>query len=70
VTARASPAAPPAHIQAWFRRAGGLHAGSLSWPPPNVTVPGEPCAELAAASALVTYGWGMIPVTVRLTVGA
>jgi hypothetical protein len=31
-----------------------------------VTVPEEECSELAAASALVTYGWGMIPVTARI----
>jgi hypothetical protein len=31
-----------------------------------VTVPGEECGELEAASALVTYGWGMIPVTARI----
>jgi hypothetical protein len=31
-----------------------------------VTVPDEECGELAAASALVTYGWGMIPVTARI----
>lgn len=33
-----------------------------------VSVPEEECAELAEAAALVTYGWGMIPVTV--TIGA
>lgn len=27
-----------------------------------VTVPEPECAELEAASALVSYGWGMIPV--------
>jgi hypothetical protein len=27
-----------------------------------VTVPEDECAELEATSALVTYGWGMIPV--------
>jgi uncharacterized protein DUF1905 len=31
-----------------------------------VTVPGEECEALAAASASVTYGWGMIPVTARI----
>jgi hypothetical protein len=31
-----------------------------------VTVPGDESAELQAASALVTYGWGMIPVEVRI----
>lgn len=31
-----------------------------------VTVPEEQCGELEAASALVTYGWGMIPVTARI----
>jgi hypothetical protein len=30
-----------------------------------VTVPDEQCGELEAASASVTYGWGMIPVTAR-----
>lgn len=31
-----------------------------------VTVPEEESVELQAASALVTYGWGMIPVEVRI----
>jgi hypothetical protein len=31
-----------------------------------VTVPDEECAELAAASSLVTYGWGMIPAAARI----
>ncbi len=31
-----------------------------------VTVPEEESAELDAASSLVTYGWGMIPVAVRI----
>jgi hypothetical protein len=28
-----------------------------------VTVPDEQCDALEAASAVVTYGWGMVPVT-------
>ncbi|MEZ4661862.1 MAG: DUF1905 domain-containing protein [Caldilineaceae bacterium] len=31
-----------------------------------VTVPAEQCQELHAISSSVTYGWGMIPVTVQL----
>jgi hypothetical protein len=31
-----------------------------------VTVPEDESAEIQAASALVTYGWGMIPVEVRI----
>jgi hypothetical protein len=31
-----------------------------------VTVPGDESAELQTASALVTYGWGMIPVEARI----
>ena len=31
-----------------------------------VTVPEDQSAALQAASALVTYGWGMIPVQVRI----
>jgi hypothetical protein len=31
-----------------------------------VTVPEEECADLEASSAFVTYGWGMIPVAVRI----
>ncbi len=31
-----------------------------------VTVPEEQCAALEAVSGAVTYGWGMIPVSVRL----
>lgn len=30
-----------------------------------VTVPPEECAALEETAALVTYGWGMIPVTLR-----
>jgi hypothetical protein len=31
-----------------------------------VTVPEEQCGALEAASSLVSYGWGMIPVTARI----
>ena len=31
-----------------------------------VTVPDAECGALEAASALVTYGWGMIPVTAEI----
>lgn len=31
-----------------------------------VTVPDEHCQALEAASSLVSYGWGMIPVTARI----
>jgi hypothetical protein len=31
-----------------------------------VTVPPEACEDIKAISGLVTYGWGMIPVTVRI----
>nr|WP_221374895.1 DUF1905 domain-containing protein [Actinoplanes polyasparticus] len=31
-----------------------------------VTVPDEECAAIESASALVSYGWGMIPVTARI----
>ena len=31
-----------------------------------VTVPEQECHDLKAISTLVTYGWGMIPVTVRI----
>jgi hypothetical protein len=31
-----------------------------------VTVPAEDCTELKAVSALVTYGWGMIPVFAQI----
>ena len=31
-----------------------------------VTVPEDPSEELRALSALVTYGWGMIPVEARI----
>jgi Domain of unknown function (DUF1905) len=31
-----------------------------------VTVPEEECFDLQATSALVSYGWGMIPVTVQI----
>jgi hypothetical protein len=31
-----------------------------------VTVPEEHCGGLKSVASLVTYGWGMIPVTVRI----
>ena len=31
-----------------------------------ITVPDEESAELAGAAAMVTYGWGMIPVKARI----
>lgn len=31
-----------------------------------VTMPAEQCHELSAISKFVTYGWGVIPVTVRI----
>ncbi len=31
-----------------------------------VTVPAKQCRDLKAISGFVTYGWGMIPVTVRI----
>ncbi|MFZ0324973.1 MAG: DUF1905 domain-containing protein [Actinomycetes bacterium] len=31
-----------------------------------ITVPPDESAELQSASALVTYGWGMIPVTAQI----
>lgn len=31
-----------------------------------VTIPAEQCDDLSAISRFVTYGWGMIPVSVRI----
>jgi hypothetical protein len=31
-----------------------------------VTVPDRECAEIAAIAAMVTYGWGVIPVTAHI----
>lgn len=31
-----------------------------------VSVPEDECAELEEVSAMVSYGWGMIPATVRI----
>lgn len=31
-----------------------------------ITVPEQECADLKATSAFLSYGWGMIPVTVRI----
>ncbi len=31
-----------------------------------ITVPDEACVELRAVAAVVSYGWGMIPVRVRI----
>jgi len=58
---------------------GGSYAGAVDlefsgevwfWRGPSpwhfVTVPEEECAELEDSSAFVSYGWGMIPVAVRI----
>jgi hypothetical protein len=44
--------------EVWFWR------GPAPWH--FVTVPDEKCGALEAASPSVSYGWGMIPVTVRI----
>jgi len=57
----------------------GQYAGSMDlefsgelwfWRGPSpyhfVTVPEDESAELQLASSLVTYGWGMVPVTARI----
>jgi hypothetical protein len=44
--------------EVWFWR------GPAPWH--FVTVPDSESAELAATSELVSYGWGMIPVTVQI----
>jgi len=31
-----------------------------------ITVPDENCGQLEATSAMVSYGWGMIPVTAQI----
>jgi Domain of unknown function (DUF1905) len=31
-----------------------------------VTIPAKPCRDLRAISGVVTYGWGMIPVSVQI----
>lgn len=31
-----------------------------------ITVPEDECSDLQASSAFVSYGWGMIPVTVQV----
>ena len=42
----------------------------ISWRGPApfhfVAVPADVAAHLRAASSVVTYGWGMVPVTVRI----
>ena len=60
-------------------RAGCPYAGAVTWefdgevfhwrgPAPFyfVLVPEDECTELAATSAFVSYGWGMIPVRARV----
>ena len=44
--------------EVWFWR------GPAPWH--FITVPEAECGALAAAAAMVTYGWGMIPVTARV----
>jgi hypothetical protein len=47
-----------------------FHGKIWFWKGPSpfffVTVPAEQSHDLKAISAVVTYGWGMIPVTVQL----
>lgn len=47
-----------------------MEGAVFSWRGPSpyhfVTVPDEESAALKAASAAVTYGWGMIPVTATI----
>ena len=44
--------------EVWFWR------GPAPWH--FITVPDENCAALEAASPVVSYGWGMIPVTAQI----
>jgi hypothetical protein len=44
--------------EVWFWR------GPAPWH--FITVPDEKCAALEAASPVVSYGWGMIPVTAQI----
>ena len=46
------------HGEIWFWR------GPAPWH--FVTVPEEECAAIAEVAPIVTYGWGMIPVTARI----
>lgn len=65
---RGEPATPPRPYseaveltftgEIWFWR------GPAPWH--FVTVPADECAALEAIAPLVTYGWGMVPVTVRI----
>ncbi len=47
-----------------------FHGAMIHWRGPApfyfVPVPEAECAHLQAASALVSYGWGVIPVTARI----
>ena len=47
-----------------------IHGEIWFWKGPSpwhfVSVPDDAAAALESASALVTYGWGMIPVTARI----
>ncbi|MCW2636901.1 MAG: hypothetical protein JWQ99_3268 [Blastococcus sp.] len=58
--------------QGSYRAAMDLEFSGEVWfwkgPAPHhfVTVPDEECAALEAAAALVSYGWGMIPVAAEL----
>jgi Domain of unknown function (DUF1905) len=58
------PASYPDHMNVEFSGEMWLWKGPAPWH--FITVPLEECGELEAASALVTYGWGMIPVTARI----
>lgn len=59
-----SAASYPGRVQLDFNGEIWFWKGPSPWH--FITVPEEECRELEAASTLVSYGWGMIPVTVQI----
>jgi hypothetical protein len=54
----------PDHVEMEFSGEIWFWKGPSPWH--FVTVPDEQCGALEAAAALVTYGWGMIPVRAEI----
>ena len=61
---RSWPASYPVRMNLEFSAEMWFWKGPAPWH--FITVPEEECDQLAATSAFVTYGWGMIPVLAQI----
>jgi uncharacterized protein DUF1905 len=57
---------PPYPDRVWFEFDGEVWFWKGPSPFHFVTIPEAECREIKAASSAISYGWGVIPVTVRL----